>query len=41
MDRRFEFHKSAELFVGVHNKARSIISVCVNNPDCSPLRING
>jgi hypothetical protein len=35
----FKFNKRAELFLGVHNKAPSVVAVCVNNPDCSPLTI--
>jgi hypothetical protein len=37
----FEFNKRAELFVGMHNKALSVVAVCVDNPDCSPAGING
>jgi len=36
----FKFNKRAELFVGVDNKAPSIIPVRVNNPDRSPMSIN-
>jgi hypothetical protein len=36
----FQFNKRAQLFVGSHNKAPSVISVCVNNPDRSPVGIN-
>jgi hypothetical protein len=37
----FKFDKRAELFVGAHNKAPSVVAVRVKNPDRSPLRING
>jgi hypothetical protein len=40
-NRRFRFEKRAELFVGTHNKASSVAAVRVNNPDRSPLGING
>jgi hypothetical protein len=40
-NRRFEFHKPAELFVGVHNKALSVAAMRIGDPDRSPLRING
>ena len=33
--------RGAEPFVGVHNKAPSVIAVRINNPDRSSLRING
>jgi hypothetical protein len=39
-NRRFEFDKRSQLFVGVHNETFSVAAVCVNNPDRSPLRIN-
>jgi hypothetical protein len=28
----FEFNKCRELFVGVRNKALSVVAMCVNNP---------
>ena len=34
-------NKCRELFVGVHNKAPSVVAVRVNNPDRSPVGING
>jgi hypothetical protein len=37
----FKFDKCPELFVGVHNKACSVAALCFNDPDRSPLRING
>jgi hypothetical protein len=36
----FKFNKRAELFVCGHNKAPSVV-LRVNNPDHSPLGING
>jgi hypothetical protein len=36
-----KFNKGAEFFVGVHNKPPSVVAVRVNNPDRSPLTING
>jgi hypothetical protein len=33
MNRPFQFQKRAELFIGVHNKAPSVVAVCVYNPD--------
>jgi hypothetical protein len=36
-NRRFQFDKRAELFVRVHNKALSVVAVCIGNPDRSPL----
>jgi len=38
---RFEFHKRSQLLIGADNKAIPIIAMRVNNPDCSPLGING
>jgi hypothetical protein len=32
----FEFDKRTELFVGMHNKAPSVVAMRVNNPDRSP-----
>jgi hypothetical protein len=39
--RRFEFHKRSQLFSRSHNETLSVIAVCIDNPDCSHLRING
>jgi hypothetical protein len=33
--------KSRKLVVGVYNEAPSVVAVRVNNPDHSPVRING
>jgi hypothetical protein len=40
-NRRFEFHKSSQLFIGTHNETLPVVAMGVSNPDCSPLRING
>jgi hypothetical protein len=40
-DQMNNFDKRAEFFVGMDDKALSVVAVCVNNPDCSPLGING
>jgi hypothetical protein len=40
-NRRFQFYKRGQLFVGVHNKAPSVVAMCVGNPDRSPVRIHG
>jgi hypothetical protein len=34
----FKFNKRAQLFVGAHNKAPSIVAMSVNNPDRAPSR---
>jgi len=39
VDRPLQFHKRSQLFVGVHNKALSVIAVRVCNPDCSAFKI--
>ena len=36
----FKFKKRAELLVGLHNEALSVVAMCVCNPDCSPVEIN-
>jgi hypothetical protein len=38
-DRRFEFQKSSQLLIGVHNETLSVVPVCVNNPDRSPFAV--
>jgi hypothetical protein len=40
LNRRFEFHKSRQLFIRTHNETLSVIAVRVCNPDRSPARIN-
>jgi len=40
-NRRFQFHKRSQLFFGSRNETLSVVAMRVNNPDCSPLGING
>ncbi len=40
-NRRFQFHKSGQLFVRTHNEAPSIVAMRVSNPDRSPVGIHG
>jgi hypothetical protein len=40
-DSRFQLEKSTQLFICTHNETFSIAAMCVRNPDCSPVRING
>jgi hypothetical protein len=40
-NRRFEFHKSGQLFIRVHNETLSVAAMRVGNEDCSPARIHG
>jgi hypothetical protein len=40
-NRRFEFQKRSQLFVGVHNETFSVVPVGVSNPDRSPFGIHG
>jgi len=35
-NRRFEFYKSRQFFVGTHNETLSVVAMCVCNKDCSP-----
>jgi hypothetical protein len=39
--RRFKFNKRGQLFIGVHNETLSVVTVRVNNPDRSPVGIDG
>jgi hypothetical protein len=39
-NRRFEFQKSGQLFIGTHNEAFSIAAMRVCNPDRLPVGIN-
>jgi hypothetical protein len=39
-NRRFEFEKRSQLFIGVHNETLSIVAMRVSNPDRSPVGIN-
>jgi hypothetical protein len=36
----FQFHKRSQLLIRSHNETLPIVAMRVNNPDCSPLRIN-
>jgi hypothetical protein len=38
---RFEFQKRRQLFIRSHNEMLSVVAMRVNNPDRSPIRING
>jgi len=40
-NRRFQFEKRGQLFIGTHNETLSVVAMRVNNPDRSPVRING
>jgi hypothetical protein len=31
-NRRFQFHKRSQLFIGVHNEALTVVAMRVNNP---------
>jgi hypothetical protein len=39
-NRRFEFQKRSQLFIGAQNEAFSVAAMCVCNPDRSPAGIN-
>jgi hypothetical protein len=39
-DRRFQFQKSRQLFIGMHNETLPVVAVCVSNPDRSPVGVN-
>jgi len=38
-DRRFQFQKHRQFFIGVHDEVLSVVAVRVNNPDCLPFKI--
>jgi hypothetical protein len=40
-NRRFQFHKSSQLFIRTHNETLSVVAVRVGNEDRSPVRIDG
>jgi hypothetical protein len=40
VNRRFQFQKSRQPFICTHNETLSVVAVCVNNPDRSPVEIN-
>ena len=37
-DRRFELQ---QYFIRAHNETLSVVAVCIDNPDCSSLAMNG
>ena len=37
----FKFNKRAELFIGTHNKAFSVVAIRISNKDCSPVTFHG
>jgi hypothetical protein len=39
-NRRFQFHKSSQLFIGVHNGPLSVVAMSISNPDRSPVAIH-
>jgi len=39
-NRRFQFYKRGQLFIGAHNETLSIIAMRVSNEDCSPVGID-
>jgi hypothetical protein len=39
--RRFEFQKSCQLFIGMHNETLSVVAMCISNEDYSSVRIHG
>jgi hypothetical protein len=39
--RRFKFDKRSQLFICMYNEPLSIVAVCINNPDRSPVTIHG
>jgi hypothetical protein len=40
VNRRFEFDKSRQLFIGVHNETLSVVAMCVCNPERPRFGIN-
>jgi hypothetical protein len=36
----FPIPKRSQLFIGAHNKAPSVVAMCICNPVCSPAAIN-
>jgi len=40
VDRRFQFDKRDQPFIGTHNETLSIAAVRASNPDSLPLRVN-
>ncbi len=37
VNRRFEFRETQSAFVRTHNGPLSVVAMCVNNPNCSPV----
>jgi hypothetical protein len=37
---RLKFDKRGQHFIRAHDETLSVAALCVNNSDCSPLRIN-
>jgi hypothetical protein len=37
----FQFQKRSQLFIGAHNETLSVAALCVCNPDCATLGIDG
>ena len=40
-NRRFQFQKGGQYFIGSDNETPSVVAVCVSNPDCLPVGIKG
>ena len=41
MNRRFQFQKRSQLFVGVHNEPLTVVAMGISHEDRSPLAIHG
>jgi len=39
--RPFQFQKRSQFFIRTHDETPPVAAMCVSNPDCSPLTING
>jgi len=37
---RFQFQKSGQLFIRMHNETLSVVAMRISNPDRSPVGIN-
>jgi hypothetical protein len=40
VDRRFNFNKGSQLFIGTHNEVLTGVAMRVNSEDCSSARIH-
>jgi hypothetical protein len=40
-NRHFQLQKRSQLFIRSHNETLSVAAMCVNDPDCSTVGING